>query len=100
MKRELAGLVDRIFDLVVIGGGIHGACIARDAALRGLSVALVEQRDFGHATSANSLKIIHGGLRYVQDGNLSRVRSMLAERATWLRVAPHLVHVLPCLMPT
>ena len=100
MKRDLARLVDQTFDLVVIGGGIHGACVAWDAALRGLSVALVEQRDFGHATSANSLKIIHGGLRYVQDANLGRVRTMLEERSTWLRIAPHLVHVLPCLMPT
>ena len=100
MKRDLARLVDQTFDLVVIGGGIHGACVAWDAALRGLSVALVEQRDFGHATSANSLKIIHGGLRYVRDANLGRVRTMLEERSTWLRIAPHLVHVLPCLMPT
>lgn len=100
MKRDLARLVDQTFDLVVIGGGIHGACVAWDAALRGLSVALVEQRDFGHATSANSLKIIHGGLRYVQDVNLGRVRTMIEERSTWLRIAPHLVHVLPCLMPT
>lgn len=100
MKRDLAALVDQTFDVVVIGGGIHGACIARDAALRGLSVALVEQRDFGHATSANSLKIIHGGLRYVQDANLGRVRAMLQERTAWLRTAPHLVQTLPSLVPT
>ncbi len=100
MKRDLARLVDQTFDLVVIGGGIHGACVTWDAALRGLAVALVEQRDFGGATSANSLKIIHGGLRYVQDAHLGRVRTMLQERSTWMRIAPHLVHPLPCLMPT
>jgi glycerol-3-phosphate dehydrogenase len=100
MQRDLLRLVNQTFDLVVIGGGIYGACIARDAALRGLTVALIEQQDFGHATSANSLKIIHGGLRYVQDANLGRVRLMARERSTWLRVAPHLIQVLPCLLPT
>lgn len=100
MKRDLDRLVDRTFDVIVVGGGIHGVCVARDAALRGLSVALLEQRDFGHATSANSLKILHGGLRYVRDANLRRVRGMIEERSTWLRVAPHLVRVMPCVMPT
>ncbi len=100
MKRSLARLVDQTFDVVVIGGGIHGACVAWDAALRGVSVALVEQQDFGHATSANSLKIIHRGLRYVQDGDLRRVRTMIAEAATWRQIAPHLISPLPCLMPT
>jgi len=92
-------LANEQYDLVVIGGGIYGACVARDAALRGLRVALVERGDFGGATSANSLKIIHGGLRYFQDGDLRLVRRMSQERQTWLRIAPHLVHPLPCLMP-
>ena len=100
MQRNLEQLADRRYDLLVIGGGIHGACIAWDAALRGLSVALVEKSDFGHATSANTLKIIHGGLRYLQDANLRLVRIMVGERATWMRIAPHLVHPMPCLMPT
>ncbi len=100
MQRNLEQLASRRYDLLVIGGGIHGACIAWDAALRGLSVALVEKTDFGHATSANTLKIIHGGLRYLQDANLRLVRTMIGERATWMRIAPHLVHPLPCLMPT
>lgn len=100
MKRNIAKLTNQAYDLLVIGGGIYGVCIAWDAALRGLSVALVDKGDFGHATSANSLKIIHGGLRYLQDGNFLLMRTMIRERTTWMRIAPHLVHPLPCLMPT
>lgn len=100
MKRDLERLANEIFDVLIIGGGIHGAVVAWDAALRGLSVALIERADFGSATSQNSLKIIHGGLRYLQDGNLSRIRTMARERTTWMRIAPHLVHPLTCLMPT
>ena len=100
MKRDLAKLSDRQFDLLVVGAGIHGALVAWDAALRGMSVALIERGDFGAATSQNSLKIIHGGLRYLQDLNLSRIRTMARERTTWMRLAPHLVHPLACLMPT
>src|SRR6185312_4394916 len=79
LKRDLAGLADAEADLCVIGGGIYGAAIAREAALRGLSVALVERRDFGAATSANSHKIIHGGLRYLQHLDLPRLRESLRE---------------------
>lgn len=100
MKRELERLANQTFDVLVIGGGIHGAISAWDAALRGLSVALIERGDFGGATSQNSLKIIHGGLRYLQDGNLARVRTMARERTTWMKIAPHLVHPLTCLTPT
>lgn len=100
MKRDLEQLSSRQYDILVIGGGIYGACVLWDATLRGLSAALVEKADFGHATSANSLKIIHGGLRYLQDFNLRRVRTMARERNTWLRIAPHFIHPLPCLMPT
>jgi glycerol-3-phosphate dehydrogenase len=100
MKRDPSRFTSQVYDLVIIGGGINGACLAWDAALRGLSVALVEQGDFGHATSANSLKTIHGGLRYLQDGNLRLVRTMIQERMIFTRIAPHLVHPLPCLMPT
>lgn len=96
--------VDRMsadrFDVLVIGGGISGACIAWDATLRGLRVALVERGDFGAATSANSLKTVHGGLRYLQDADLGQVRKMVGERQAFLRIAPHLVRPLPCLMPT
>jgi glycerol-3-phosphate dehydrogenase len=100
MNRNLERLANQTFDVLIIGGGIHGAVAAWDAALRGLSVALIERGDFGCATSQNSLKIVHGGLRYLQDGNLSRIRTMARERTTWMRIAPHLVHPLTCLTPT
>ena len=100
MKRNLERLANQKFDVLVVGGGIHGAITAWDAALRGLSVALIERGDFGSGASQNSLKIIHGGLRYLQDGNLSRIRMMVRERTTWMKIAPHLIHPLPCLMPT
>ena len=100
MKRNLERLANQIFDVVVIGGGIHGAVAAWDAASRGLSVAIIDRGDFGSATSQNSLKIVHGGLRYLQDGNLSRIRTMARERTTWMRIAPHLIHPLTCLTPT
>lgn len=100
MKRELEKLSSQTFDVLVVGGGIHGALAVWDATLRGLSAALIERSDFGSATSQNSLKIIHGGLRYLQDGNPFRIRTMARERTTWMRIAPHLVHPLTCLMPT
>ncbi|MCB0107865.1 MAG: FAD-dependent oxidoreductase, partial [Caldilineaceae bacterium] len=100
MQRDVTALTDHRFDLLIVGGGIYGAWVAWDAALRGLQVALIDQGDFGHATSANSLKTVHGGLRYLQDGDFGLVRLMIQERATLLRVAPHLVHPLPCVMPT
>jgi glycerol-3-phosphate dehydrogenase len=100
MKRNVKRLNTRVYDLVVVGGGITGSCIAWDAALRGLHVALLEKADFGGATSANSLKTIHGGLRYLQDGSLSLMRQMIRERQAFLRMAPHLVHPLTCVMPT
>lgn len=100
MKRSISDLTDSEFDVLVIGGGIQGACIAWDAVLRGLSVALVERGDFGQEASANSLKTVHGGLRYLQDVDLQVVRGMIRERMTFLRIAPHLVHPLPCLTPT
>jgi glycerol-3-phosphate dehydrogenase len=100
MQRELPALADSVYDLLVVGGGIQGACVAWDAAARGLSVALVEKGDFCSATSANSLKIIHGGLRYLQHADFKRVRESMRERACLMRIAPHLVHPLPVLIPT
>ncbi len=100
MKRDLSALAAGSYDLVVIGAGIHGACIARDAALRGLSVAVLERGDLGGETSHNSLKTIHGGIRYIQHLNFSRTRLSIRERTVWLRTAPHLVRPLPFLMPT
>jgi len=100
MLRDPSKFVDNEYDVVVIGGGIYGACIAWDAALRGLSVALIERGDFGQETSANSLKTVHGGLRYLQDLDLNLVRMMVRERSAYLRIAPHLVQPLPCITPT
>jgi glycerol-3-phosphate dehydrogenase len=99
MRRNLSELGDTRFDLLVVGAGIHGACAAWDASLRGLSVALVDQGDFGAATSANSLRIVHGGLRYLARGNLARMRESIRERSTLLRIAPGLVGPLPVLVP-
>ncbi len=100
MQRNLAALANQTFDVLVIGGGIHGACVAWEATLRGLSVALVEQADFASGTSANSLKVIHGGLRYLQTADIKRMRQSIKERQTLMRIAPHLVHPLPVLVPT
>lgn len=87
------------FDVIVIGGGIIGCGIARDAALRGLKVALVEKHDFGSGTTAGSTRLIHGGLRYLATGDFALVRLDLRERETLLRIAPHLVKPLPFLLP-
>jgi glycerol-3-phosphate dehydrogenase len=87
------------FDLAVIGGGMLGACAAWEASRRGLRVLLVEAGDFGAATSANSLKIVHGGLRYLQHLDLRRFRESVTERSFWLRAAPHLVEPLPVVFP-
>ncbi len=100
MKRNLQLLTEREFDLVVIGGGIFGICTAWDAALRGLSVALVEKGDFAHAASGNHFRMVHGGIRYLQHGDINRVRESSQERSILLRIAPHLVHPLPILVPT
>ncbi|HTK79083.1 MAG TPA: glycerol-3-phosphate dehydrogenase/oxidase [Rhizomicrobium sp.] len=99
MQRDLARLSNERFDLLIIGGGITGACVARDAAMRGLSVVLVEKNDFACATSAHNSKLIHGGLRYLRNFELGLVRESLRERRIWQRIAPHLVHPLPFLIP-
>ena len=99
MKRSLSALTNTVYDLLVVGGGIYGACVAWDAALRGLQVGLIEKSDFGSATSANSLKIIHGGLRYLQNGDFRRMRQSIRERSTWMGIAPHLIHPLPVVVP-
>ncbi len=88
-----------VHDLLVVGGGINGAGIARDAAGRGLSVLLVEQDDLASATSQWSTKLIHGGLRYLEYYEFRLVAEALAEREVVLRIAPHLVHPLAFVLP-
>ena len=99
MRRNLSRLADETFDLLIIGGGATGACVARDASLRGLRVALVERGDFAAATSAHNSKLVHGGLRYLRNFELRLVRESLSERRIWQRIAPHLVQPLPFLLP-
>ena len=99
MRRDLSQLANRSFDLLVVGAGIQGACIAWDASLRGLSVAILDRGDFGAATSANSLRIVHGGLRYLARGDFPRMLESIRERTALLRIAPHLVEPLPVLVP-
>jgi glycerol-3-phosphate dehydrogenase len=100
LTRDPAALRAEVFDLVVIGGGIFGACAAYDAAQRGLRVALLERGDFAGATSAHSLKMVHGGIRYIQHLDLARIRHSAHERRAFLKIAPHLVRPLPILVPT
>jgi glycerol-3-phosphate dehydrogenase len=99
MQRDLAAMSRTPFDLLVIGGGITGACIAWDATLRGLKVALVDKSDFGSATTAATSKLIHGGLRYLKNREFSLVRESLRERKILSRIAPHCVFPIPFLVP-
>ena len=99
MKRDLDNIASQNFDVLIIGGGIHGAAIARETALAGLKTALIEKKDFSHATSGNSLKIIHGGLRYLQHLDVRRMRESVKSRKEMMRLAPHLVKPLGCIMP-
>src|SRR5215470_17901351 len=108
MQREhqLGQLKTQIFDLLVIGGGATGSGIALDGATRGLKVALVERDDFASGTSSRSTKLIHGGVRYLEQavkkldrGQFNLVRDALHERATLLKLAPHLAHPLPLVTP-
>ncbi len=96
---RLTEITQQSFDLIVIGGGIIGSGIARDAALRGLNVALFEKQDFGAGTTAGSTRLIHGGLRYLEMLDFRLVRLDLRERETLLRIAPHLVKPLRFIVP-
>ncbi len=98
-EQALAALAAEEFDVVVIGGGITGAGVALDAASRGYAVALVEQADFASGTSSRSSKLVHGGLRYLQNFDLGLVREALLERQLMVRLAPHLVRPLPLVVP-
>ena len=99
MKRELAAMSGQQFDLLIIGGGIVGTGIARDAALRGLKTALVEKEDFGYGTTSRSTRLIHGGLRYLELLDFKLVREAMKEREVLLHIAPHLVKSLPFITP-
>lgn len=98
-KSILERMAREEFDLLVIGGGITGAGLARDAALRGLRVALAEKEDFGYGTSSRSSKLVHGGIRYLAQGDLAMVRESARERKALRKIAPHLVHPLPFVFP-
>src|SRR5256885_1866317 len=95
----LEELGNRVFDALIIGGGITGAGIARDAAMRGISVALIDKGDFASGTSSRSSRLIHGGVRYLEHGHLHLVFEASAERRHLLRLAPHLVHPLAFTWP-
>lgn len=92
-------LQNQVFDLVIIGGGINGAGVARDACLRGMKVALIEARDFASGTSSKSSKLIHGGIRYLENYEFHLVFEALSERKKLLEMAPHLVHPLRFFIP-
>jgi glycerol-3-phosphate dehydrogenase len=98
-SQALAALSQDEFDVVVVGGGITGAGVALDAATRGYSVALIERSDFASGTSSRSSKLVHGGLRYLQNFDLGLVREALLERQLMVALAPHLVHPLPLVVP-
>jgi glycerol-3-phosphate dehydrogenase len=91
MVRDLDALTARSFDVLVVGGGIHGLMAAWDAATRGLHVALIERRDFGGGASFHHHRTLHGGLRYLQSADLSRLRESVRERRTWARIAPQFI---------
>jgi glycerol-3-phosphate dehydrogenase len=99
-RAAIGELASREFDLLVIGAGIHGAFAALEAARRGYAVALVDRGDYGAATSANSMRVLHGGFRYLRSGDIRRLRESARERAYLFRAAPHLTAPLTCIAPT
>jgi glycerol-3-phosphate dehydrogenase len=99
MKRFIENHTGETFDLIIVGGGITGAAVAYDAAGRGMKVALLEKKDYGWATSAATSKLIHGGLRYLQNLEMGLVRESLRERLVLENIAPNLVYPIPFLVP-
>src|SRR5262249_20574401 len=99
MKRGVEALTGETFDLLILGGGITGAGVALDAALRGYRVALIDKGDFASGTSSVSSKLVHGGLRYLEHGDFRLVYEALHERRLLLHNAPHLVHPLRFIVP-
>lgn len=100
MKRDVSRFPGEEFDLIIVGGGITGACLAHDATLRGLHVALLEKADFGMSTSAASSKLLHGGIRYIQQFQFGKVRESARERCIFQVIAPHLTQYVPFMIPT
>jgi len=99
IKREPSAAAKEVYDLIVVGGGIYGAMLSLEASRRGLRPLLIERGDFGEATSFNSLRIVHGGIRYLQRLDLHRFHESVSERRWFLKTFPGLVKPLPCLMP-
>jgi len=99
MKRDFDAIAKEKFDLIVIGGGIIGTGIARDASLRGIKTLLIEKEDFGYGTTSRSSRLIHGGLRYLRMFEFHLVQQDLHEREVLLKIAPHLVHPFPFIIP-
>src|SRR5258708_39713399 len=95
MRRDFPALAGADFDVLIVGGGIFGAGIARDAALRGLRVALIDKADFASGTSSRSSKLIHGGFRYLEQAACRLVLEACRERQGFREMAPHLVKPLP-----
>ncbi len=100
MKRDILALETRRFDVIIVGGGIYGAVLTWQLTVSGYKVLLLEKGDFCSATSANSLKILHGGLRYLQHLDLRRMRESIVSRRELMRFCPHLTRPLGCLVPT
>ena len=99
-ERMPQDISDKTFDVVIVGAGVNGCGAARDASMRGLRVLLLDKGDISAGTTAASTRLIHGGLRYLEHGEVGLVRESLRERETLLRtVAPHLVRPLPMLIP-
>ena len=99
MRRDFNEIAGQKYDLAVIGGGIIGTGIARDAAMRGIKTLLIDKEDYSYGTTSSSSRLIHGGLRYLRQLEFGLVRQDMREREVLLKIAPHLVHPLPFLMP-
>src|SRR5437868_12097062 len=99
MQRDIDRFRDAAFDVLILGGGITGAGVALDAALRGLRVALIDKGDFASGTSSASSKLVHGGLRYLEHGDIRLVYEAMQERRRLLRNAPHQVRPLRFVLP-
>src|SRR5437868_13947856 len=99
MRRVPTDIASTPFDLIVVGAGINGCGVARDAAMRGLRVLVLDKGDIGGGTSSWSTRLIHGGLRYLEHGEFGLVRESLRERTYLMNIAPHLVRALAMLVP-